>query len=96
MVVGEVRGLLQTHHAQSGSDGATYRRWEQVRGGIVGRWYRPRSSGTSRPPGHLPPSRPEPPQKARKRGLMAAYQSAYKMWDRSRRHSEDRQVSIKE
>ena len=32
----------------------------------------------------------------RKRGLMAAYQSAYKMWDRSRRHSEDRQVSIKE
>jgi hypothetical protein len=27
---------------------------------------------------------------------MAAYQSAYKMWDRSRRHSEDRQVSIKE
>lgn len=31
-----------------------------------------------------------------KRGLMAAYQSAYKMWDRSRRHSEDRQVSIKE
>jgi hypothetical protein len=33
---------------------------------------------------------------AGKRGLMAAYQSAYKMWDRSRRHSEDRQVSIKE
>jgi hypothetical protein len=31
-----------------------------------------------------------------KRGLMAAYRSAYEMWDSLRRHSEDRQVSIKE